>query len=426
MLQENAPIIQSPNCSREDFEKAVWTLDQCHIPAVAGCVRPAYAPGGAYGPLWWSLDYALAMEGIKWLDFSQAIDFIENLCAIQDTDGRVPLYGRLILRHNAPIGSLPKFLDTAFDIAIMSGSAKVRQDTLALFVRNLDWWCNARQDPATKLISAVFEETFIPNTESAAMTYAPMDTNIQIIRGFLNAAKLAELCDEAEAAVDFRKKAGEISTAVERLLWNEERGCYLPYDLPNHKQLELLMGSTFLGFFLCDDGRHARQRELMLNPDEFNWGICPLTSVSKRDPVFQIVTGKYCGNPAWSGSVWVLINDAVVKALNNAGYQQESAQLVEQTIAAFRGNYAEFLQPFTGSGEGVKDYAWTAGLFIREIIEEIFGLAWTPDRGLTASPNLPASLQKAHLSLDGLHLPDGTTATVIIDNNTVTINCQRG
>ena len=111
--------------------------------------------------------------------------------------------------------------------------------------------------------------------------------------------------------------------------------------------------------------------------------------------------------------------------MNNAGYQQESAQLVEQTIAAFRDNYAEFLQPFTGSGEGVKDYAWTAGLFIREIIEEIFGLAWTPDRGLTASPTLPVSLQKAHLSLDGLHLPDGTTAMVIIDNNTVTIDCQR-
>ena len=364
------------------------------------------------------------MEGIKWLDFSQAIDFIENLCAVQDTDGRVPLYGRPILRHDTPIGSLPKFLDTAFDIAIMSGSSKVRQDTLGLFTRNLAWWCSARQDPETKLISAVFEETFIPNTDSAAMTYAPMDANIQIIRGFLNAAKLAELCGEADAAADFRDKAGEISTAVERLLWNEERGCYLPYDILKHKQIDLLMGSTFLGFFLRDSGRHARLRELLLNPDEFNWGIRPLTSVSKRDPAFQIVTGRYCGNPAWSGSVWALINDAVVKVLNSAGYRQESAQLVEQTIAAFHGNYAEFLQPFTGSGEGVKDYAWTAGLFIREIIEEVFGLAWMPDRGLAASPNLPVSLQKTHLSLEGLPLPDGTNATIVIDDNIVTLNYQ--
>ena len=167
-------------------------------------------------------------------------------------------------------------------------------------------------------------------------------------------------------------------------------------------------------------------RKLMMDPDEFNWGIRPLTSVSKRDPVFQIVTGKYCGNPAWSGSVWTLINDAVVKALNSAGHCQESAQLVEQTIAAFRGNYAEFLQPFTGSGEGVKDYAWTAGLFIREIIEEIFGLSWTPDHGLTASPNLPVSLQKAHLSLEGLPLPDGAMGMVVIDDNVVTVCSSRG
>lgn len=421
MLQDIMPEISLPVCPAEDWRKAVWTLDQCRIPEpVSGCVKPSYSPGGRYGYLWWSLDYALAMEGIKWLDFSHAEEFIENLCAVQDTDGRVPLYGKVNLAHGGPIGSLPKFLDTAFDVAIMSGSRQLQQKTADLFARNIAWWCSARQDPDTGLISAVYEETFIPNTESYAFVYAPMDTNIQIVKGCRNGAVLAEKCGDKALAEDLFRKAGIIVQAVEKLLWNEERGCYLPYDIRKHEQVNLLMGSTFLGFYLCDRGRHARLRSLLLDPEEFHWTMRPLTSVSRRDPAFQIVTGKYCGNPAWSGSVWALINDASVKALNAAGLRSESAELVDQTLSAFRGNYAEFLQPFTGSGEGVKDYAWTAGLFIREIIEEIFGLSWSPEQGLKADPNLPESLRTDRIALEGLHLPDGKTGRITIENGSVT------
>ena len=420
MLLDHIPELDLPVCPAQDWRKAVWTLDQCRIPEpAAGCVKPSYAPGGSYGHLWWSLDYALAMEGIKWLDFTQAEDFIENLCAVQDADGRVPLYGKVNLDHGGPIGSLPKFLDTAFDIAMMSGAPQLCRRTLELFARNLDWWTAARQEPETGLITAVYEETFIPNTESWALVYAPLDTNIQIIKGFRNAARLAERCGEPEMAADLRRRGEKIVRAVENLLWNEEKGCYLAYDIPNRRQLDCLMGSTFLGFYLRDGGRHARLLERLLDPEEFHWGVRPLTSVSKRDPAFQIVTGKYCGNPAWSGSVWALTNDAAVKALNAAGLREESAELVYRTLTAFRGNYAEFLQPFTGSGEGVRDYAWTAGLCIREIIEEIFGLSWSPDQGLKAHPNLPEALRDRRLALDTLPLPDGSLARIVIDGGEV-------
>ena len=420
MLQDRMPALSLPDVSAEEWKKAVWTLDQCYIPEpVSGCVRPSYAPGGSYGHLWWSLDYALAMEGIKWLDFSQARDFIENLCAVQDTDGRVPLYGRVNLVHGGPIGSLPKFLDTAFDVAIMSGSKELRQKTAELFAKNIAWWCSARQEPETGLITAVYEETFIPNTASWAMVYAPMDTNIQVIKGCRNGAVLAEKCGDRDLAEDFRRKAAKIRSAVEKLLWNEDRGCYLPYNIEKHQQIDLLMASTFLGFYLCDNGRHARLRDLLLDPEEFHWNTRPLTSVSKKDPEFKTVVGKYCGNPAWSGSVWALLNDAVVKALKSAGLRQESAELVRQTLAAFRGNFAEFLHPFTGSGEGVKDYAWTAGLFIREVIEEIFGITWCPEHGLDAHPNLPELLRECRLVLEDLILPDGTRTSIEVEGGRV-------
>ena len=111
--------------------------------------------------------------------------------------------------------------------------------------------------------------------------------------------------------------------------------------------------------------------------------------------------------------------DAAVKALKFAGLRQESAELVRQTLAAFRGNFAEFLHPFTGSGEGVKDYAWTAGLFIREVIEEIFGITWRPEHGLDVHPNLPEPLRECRLALEDLILPDGTRTTIEVEGGRV-------
>lgn len=138
------------------------------------------------------------------------------------------------------------------------------------------------------------------------------------------------------------------------------------------------------------------------------------------NPRFTTVSGDYNGNPAWSGSVWTMINDAVIRALQDAGEPGHAAELAYKTIVAFRGNYSEFLNPFSGEGHGVKQYAWTASQWIRLLIEVVFGVCCNAfERTITLRPHLTKEMMKEHLSLSNLRLPDGATLDVSIDRGRV-------
>lgn len=427
MMPKTIPQIELPFCSQSSFEEAVRALECCYMTnPVSGFVKPFFAPGGVYGWQWWSLDYALAVEGAKWLDFSLGEDMIENLCAGQCADGRIKLLGSDDLRHipnvREEVASLPKYFESAYRVACMSEDLTLTQNTFTLFEKSLNWWFQKRQDEKTKLLSAVFEETVISNTVSGSGVYAPMDTNIEVALGCQNAARLAARLGNIKKRDFYLGKQQEIFDAVEHYLWNEEKGCYFPYILSEKRHYDVQMASLFLGFYLPDRDRHEKLRSMLLDDAQFNWEHYPLTTVSKKDPLFVTPSGDYSGNPCWSGSVWTLTNEAAVKALRAAGEDELAARLAIKTIEVFRDNYAEFVNPFTRSGEGVKEYGWTASQFISLIIEEIFGISYSAERGLTVRPTLPAEYADRRIAIRGLALPNGQTVSVECAGNQVKIS----
>lgn len=408
--------VRAPFCTQEALDCAVETLKTCYSEPVEGFVRPFFAPGGAYGNHWWSLDYALAVEGAKWLSIFAGADLVRNLAAVQCADGRIPLWGPDSFGHipnvKESISSLPKYFETCWKIVRMTGDRELAKTTFSLFRRNLEWWFRFRQDPETKLITAVFEETFIPNTVSSSMVYAPMDTNCAVCTGCRNTAQLAEMLGDTGSAVFCREKGEEIEAAVNRYLWNSKKGRWFPYVLTQKRQYPVSEASMFFGFSVGDRERNETLAGLLTDDSEFGWDHAPLLSVSRKDPLFTTVRGAYTGNPSWSGSVWTLLNDGAVTALKNAGYRTLSAELAVKTLRLFGGRCAEFINPKTLTGEGVQQYAWTASQFIRILTEEIFGLEYTPENGLSAVPNVPKEYRDAELFLGPLHLPDGSAAEV--------------
>ena len=353
------------------IEDARAVLADCsrHNPD-SGMPYPYFCPGvcpsgtGDYGNNWWSLDYALAAEGAMLYDARAGEELILNLLAVQKPDGRVPLYSidsfpadwTNIVR---PIGSLPKFFEAAHMAACQNPS--LRKKAFDLISRNLAWWYNNRFDEKTGLFSAVFEETFIPNTVSDAGVYAPMDTNVELYLGCRAAADLAP--DENTAAA-FRSRADAILCAVRAHCYDETDGFFYPFVIPRGERYKVRMASGFLGYYLNDPAVTARLNAHLTDDAEFGWDTVPLTGVAKDDPLFTVTTGDYTGNPSWEGSVWMLINDAVIRALRAADQNALADQLTAKTLAAFGKNCAEFLDPFTGKGNGMLRYAWTAGLFL--------------------------------------------------------------
>jgi len=426
-MEMNIPKIKMPLVSQESFQHATDVLKRCtadHI--IDGVNRPFVAPGGAYGSTMWSLDGALAVEGYQWLNPEIGKDLLYNLKQLSTPNGRVKLYTPDKFGHipnvQEEIGSLPKFFEALYDAAKRDGTPEFTEEVYILFTKNLNWWFSHRQDPETKLITAVFEETFIPNTFGGSMEYAPIDTNMEIAAGCYYTALLAQRQGLAkEAAFYFNKKA-EILSAVNQCLWDSERRAYYGWFIEKKRFDDRLMASTFYGLRFNNANTEQKRYlfELLLDTDSFNWNTYPLTSVSKKDKIFTVIDGAYAGNPCWSGSVWMLINFAVIQALNESNERDLAAELTYKTLNIFNNNYAEFLHPYNGSGHGVSEYAWTASLFIKLIIEEIFGIDYNAfTRQITIRPNLPEALKNSCFSIENLFLPNQKRLDVRIVNSAV-------
>lgn len=255
---------------------------------------------------------------------------------------------------------MPKFYESVYLAVKLNPSLKDK--AFKLIFKNVEWWYSNRFDKDTGLFSAVFEETFIPNTVSGAGVYAPMDTNIEL---FIGCTVLSKLTDDIKVKSVYIAKANAILCAVKTYCYDEEDGFFYPYILSRRERYKIKMASGFLGYYLKDSQIYERLTKHLKNDAEFGWNSFPLTSLSKDDSLFTVTDGDYAANRSWQGSVWMLLNESVIDALRYAGLKDEADYLSLKTVSEFSFNTAEFLNPFTGKGNGMLRYAWTAGIFLR-------------------------------------------------------------
>lgn len=420
------PMLQFPGVSQADFEEAFAVLRRCRIddPSPAGLEYPFFAPGGGYGPMWWQIDSSLALGGWKWIDPHGAENAVRNFLRIQKPDGRIPLYQPDTLpdsphhsRQREGVSSLPKLFGIAYAIAERSEDESLVREIYQTLAHALSWWFEARQDRETGLISAVFEECFPPYLGQSG-EYAPPDTNMEVALGCYYAFWLADALGLAEEKMLFLRKCRQLQDAVNRYLWDEESGAYYPYLLRERRLEKVLLASTFrvLSLDCAPPDRRARLTALMQEPGRFGWERFPLTSAAMTDPTFTITRGAYQYNASWSGGVWTLLNEGVVQSLLDAGEDALGAALALKTVRAFCGNYAEYLSPDDGAGQGVREYAWSASQFLTLLIEVIFGVRFSRLRDtLFIDPHPDVSLYGQTIVLRGLTLPEGSVLDLEID-----------
>ena len=172
------PKIRLPFLTSDAVENAVHTIELCRSESKVYDFRlPFFAPGGMYGDCWWSLDYALAVDGYKWIEPACEEDFIANLAGTQCPDGRIRLYGiddfHAFPNVTVPVSSLPRYFDTGYRVFLRHGDEKLRKTVYTMFRNNLAWWEKYRLDAETGLFSALFEETLLPNIMTPPGEYCP-------------------------------------------------------------------------------------------------------------------------------------------------------------------------------------------------------------------------------------------------------------
>jgi len=372
------PKFDSPFLSEKDFYIAVDIIER-HIydKEVLGHEPPWVSPGGNYDGCWWSLDEALALSGYRFIDAGLSRRCFLSLMKTQRPDGRVLLWGNDFIPHieitdrMSVVSSLPKYFNVGYDLCAETDDDAFMKRVYISLDKSLEWWFRERQDKETGLISAIFEETFVPYL-GGFFEYAPPDTNAEIIFACEYVADIAERLGDKRRAEYWRAKQSSLEKAVNAYLWDEKDGFYYPYLLKERKLKKVKLSSAFSLFSVADENMRYALRMHLTNHSEFNWDTIPVTTIAKDDLEFIAAEGDiYTGNSFWSGNVWTLTNETILRALIKAGEYALALDLALKTVKVFAGNYAETINPFTGKRQGVKDYVWTAAQVIKIAMKDI-------------------------------------------------------
>lgn len=418
-MNEDVPQIVFPGVAQSDFQEAFNVMDACVVREPGyGFSYPFIAPGGHYGGCWWQLDASISLQAAKWINQRFSENMLRGFVSVQRGDGRIPLYGHDEVPGFPTCSSLPKLFQAAYAVLKRSEDTTLLQTVYPMLSRYMDWWLSdARRDAATGLITGVFEESF-PPVESRLKATAQVDLNVEVAGACQYMATLADrlgLPHDRRRHLDNRQ---QLVNAINTYMWNERFGAYFSYDVVNRRQDTTLIVYAFDPLYskIAPSSRADRMVRLLTDDAYFNWDTRPLTSAAKTSAIYHETTGPYNGAPAWSGSIWSLRNEVIVRGLADAGRYDHAAYLALQTVRQFNNNYFEFLKPSDGSGQGVERYAWSAAQYIQLLIENIFGIDYDRFTGeIRITPNLCQSLKGEKMALRHIPLPDGGDLDVEID-----------
>lgn len=227
-----------------------------------------------------------------------------------------------------------------------------------------------------------------PPRDSAVVPMASMDVMSWSYAARDTLRAISRILGDGRAEA-WERKAGEVSKALRRGLWDERRGACYDRD-KNGETIDILCHNTLRCMYwgsISQEMAGRFVREHLLNPREF-WTPFPLPSVAACDPAFRNAPENN-----WSGQPEGLTYQRAIRALENYGYDSLVTRLGQKLIQAIAENGYRFTQqfdPFTGkpslvhavthqpvapgSGEPVQDAYGPTMLAALEYIAHRFGI----------------------------------------------------
>lgn len=230
--------------------------------------------------------------------------------------------------------------------------------------RNAAWWDAARRDRETGLycyanaLESGWDDTpRIPNRRVPPMPalgldlgnlsglepvdrLASVDLNAWLFMAFEAMERLAARLGRERERARWAARAAELGGAVERLLWDEEKGAYFDRDLARGRPVRVLTPAIAWPLMAGITRDAARARRVieghLLDPQKFmpepENGF-PVPSVAFSDPAYSREEDGYY----WRGQIWLVPCFAVASALFRYGYEKEAAALRVRVLALLAG-----------------------------------------------------------------------------------------
>jgi hypothetical protein len=398
-----------------------------------GFVYTYMGPGGQYGHCWWERDSSLTLNGYCRRDLEYCKKALYNFTLVQKENGRIPLWGNdRVGDLDEQLSAVPVIFDVARRICRMTDGKEYVSKIYDMLVRYLDWWLSPlKRDPRTGLVCGIMEESD-PSDYTQQLTYAEVDLNVQVCAGADILREFARYLCREEDEYRYGQIYRDLRARINRWLYDKQSGCYYTRNVITDRLLtERPYNSTFDVFRRGIVPRDRAPRLLDVLKDNSKYGYYNkygITTAPFDSAEFCETTGDYKGWTSWSGNIWTFRNEIICKGLRESGFNKEAAHIAYQTAMTFNGNYAEFVNPSTGAGQGVLRYGWTAAEYIELIVEDIFGIdycAW--DDTLTVSPNVPDELYGNTISIEDVPVGGGKSVSVTVecsDRPTVTYSVK--
>ncbi len=146
--------------------------------------------------------------------------------------------------------------------------------------------------------------------------------------------------------------------AFNELLWDEEQGCYFPYDLVSEKQVTMIGAASFLALFAgVPSATQARKMADRITAYGDLYGI----------PTFDPTHFLYEPKKYWRGPIWVNMNYLIWKGLQRYGLEAEAARLRNNTLEMVeKYGLREYfpVDKTAATGYGAEDFSWSASLVL--------------------------------------------------------------
>lgn len=278
--------------------------------------NPVIVPGGRFREFYYWDSYWI-IRGLLYSEmYETAKGMLENFLSIIDRFGFIPNGGRLYYseRSQPPLltGMIKSYVDVTNDIAFMTTAAPILERELYFFLNNhmvnvkghalaiygdkssgprpesyIEDYELAKHLPTEEEREDLYSELkagaesgmdfssrwFIKNgtnegglVDIKCRSIVPVELNAIL---FWNAKILAEFYIKAsnpKKAAEFETKAQELYTAVQAVLWNEEIGTWLDYDMINEKPRNYFVPTNlsplWVGCFNTNDKPHIAAKTL--------------------------------------------------------------------------------------------------------------------------------------------------------------------
>jgi hypothetical protein len=173
-------------------------------------------------------------------------------------------------------------------------------------------------------------------------------------------AEMARILGEDPAP--FEERSRKTAQAIEKKLWDEERGIYVDYDLVSDRPIEVYFAANFSPLFAgIPDEKRAKRLVDALENDGFGLSDESITPV----PSYDIHGMGFSPVTYWRGPVWLNINWLLMHGLEDYGYREHADRLRKSIIELCREEgFHEYFDPITGQGHGSDLFSWSAALLI--------------------------------------------------------------